>query len=384
MQKIITLVILLGFIFPLIPLRAEEVNSKKIQQIEKETYKKLMNLEFANQVLMISQGDLYQKTAERLSPGFKSGIIRPFGYDIFKNCKGNCLEKFKKSIENKDISVFTAEESFIQDIYTDPSYQKALGHLIYTKPLTLILNNELYIMPKKNLLYRDYFRLSGQGEFNYYLPPVVPLDDEGSAMWLPWIKKIGYLKPGSYLTSERFEGIFAQKNSECFRDDYRRGFTRVPNLYDLNGKAVEKEKIKDLLVSGYQVRDDDILFYLIDNSKKKSNLVDGVRISPHYLITYPYRRNIVKYTMKKEDLIDDNGNFAIFQIFEVERSYEVICPVEYPPEILSKLKSGKLKFRELGKEYRTRDIINNINFDCNGNDARPACADKTLDAFTPQ
>jgi len=363
---------------------AEEVNSKKIQGLENETHKQFMNLRFTNKALMINQGDLYQPIAERLSPGFKSGIIRPFSYDIFKGCKRNCLERFKKNLESRMIPYFNPDESFIEDIYTDPGYQKVLGHLIYSHPLTLILKDELYIMPKENPLYRDYFRLTGQDKEEQYLPPVVPLENNGAAMWLPWIKKIGYLKYGSYLTYNKFEGLFAKKGNECFRDDYRRGFTRIPILYDLKGKLVEKEKIKDLIISGYEVRDSDILFYLIDNSKKHSNLIDGVRISPYRLITYPYKRQVMKYKMNKTDLIDNDGNFVIFQIFEMERNYEVTCPIEFSPEILSKLKSGKLQFRELGKKYRTRDIINNINFNCNGVPRIPACFDKNLDAFTPQ
>lgn len=384
MQKIILFATLLISSLSLTSLYTEELNAKKIQQIENETRRKLMSLEFVNSDLSISQGDIYQKNVERLKPGFESGIIRPFSYDIFNNCKDNCLEKFKKSLESKDIIEFLPEESFIEDIYTDPSYQKVLGHLIFTHPLTLILNNELYIMPRKNPLYRDYFRLSGQGEHNFFLPPVIPLKENGSAMWLPWINKIGYFKPGSYLTYHNFEGLFGNGEKGCFRDNYRRGFTRIPTLYDLNGKLIEKEKIKDLIISAYEVRENDILFYLVNNSKKQSNLIDGVRISPYRLITYPYKRNLLKYILKKKDLIDDKGNIVIFQIFEMERSYEVTCPNEFPPEILNNLKNGKLRFKDLDKKYQTGDIINNINFNCNGSDETPACADNKLDAFTPQ
>ena len=384
MQELTILATIFGVIIPFSLLDAEEMSPKKIQEIKEETYKKLQRLEFVNKRLSITQGDLYRPIAESLKPGFKSGVIRPFSYDIFKSCKGNCLEKFKKSLKNHEILGFNPEESFIQDVYTDPSHKEVLGNLIYTYPLTLILNNELHIMPKENVLYRDYFGLSGQDKEEQYLPPVIPLGDKGSAMWLPWIKEIGYLKPGSYLTSERFEGLRNTENQKCFQDNYRRGFTRIPTLYDFNGKRVEKDKLKNLIISGYKVEDKSIIIYLFDNSLKKSNLIDGVRIRAYFLLSYPYERQIIKYKMNKNDLIDVDGNVVIYQIHEVEYSYRVTCPVEYPKEVLSKLKNGELKFHNLGEEYLSKEVLNNINFNCNGTNSTPACDNRNLDTFTPQ
>ncbi len=286
------------------------------------------------------------------------------------DCDENCFKKILKSKEAPIELALDGPELLVEKLYSSSDFKIPIGNVVITNRIFFVLNHDVYFLKNIDASYgnlSDQLNLGSSVASNYFIwPPMIPYNGPGrlgGAIWLPWLKKFGYYpKHTNFFARDGEHSLKLETN--CASDCFRRGFRARVKLIDELGIPVANEIALKKRVVGYKNDGDLIRFYVLnENGKKYSNEVEGVFVNPNFLLKYYGVKQFSTYTMKKVDLISENGDVLFYQIEDRENGLRVNCPPDGTPEEIYRIKNGDLKFSDLEK-FIVPFKVPNILFNC--------------------